>query len=160
MEAKGRPSTDLRLANFGVEDLVEDDEAVGGGGRVPFDQHVGRLGHHDLVGHRTGDVVCFICENQTQRGSARENHMVHQLFPNLPAEQRDVPFSATRQCLRNDEIFDWATFLTLRHGSSADVSGHAAALEVPGVVARHDLDLVAGEVVQVGNDGRLLGGHL
>lgn len=52
------------------------------------------------------------------------------------------------------------TLLTLWHRSSADVRRHAAALEVAGVVARHDLDLVAGEVVQVGDDGRLLGEHL
>lgn len=52
------------------------------------------------------------------------------------------------------------TFLTLWHRPSADVRGHAAALEVVEVVARHDLDLVAGEVVQVGDDDRLLGGHL
>lgn len=52
------------------------------------------------------------------------------------------------------------TFLTLWHRPSADVRSHAAALEVVWVVARHDLDLVAGEVVQVGDDGRLLGGHL
>lgn len=97
-----RLSTDLRLPNFGVEHLVEDDEPVGGGWRVPFNQHVGRLGHHDLMGHRTGDVVCFICQNQTQRGSATEKHMVHQLFPDLPAKQRDVHFSGKCRRARND----------------------------------------------------------
>lgn len=52
------------------------------------------------------------------------------------------------------------TFRTLWHSSSTDVGGHAAAVQVPRVVACHDLDLVAGEVVQVGDDSRLLGGHL
>lgn len=45
---------------------------------------------------------------------------------------------------------------TLWHGARADVGRHAAALQVRGVVARHDLDLIAGEMMQVGDDGRLL----
>lgn len=42
--------------------------------------------------------------------------------------------------------------LTLRHGSGADISSHAAAFEVCWIVAGHDLYLIAGEVVQVGDD--------
>lgn len=41
---------------------------------------------------------------------------------------------------------------TLRHGAGADVRCHAAAGRVRGVVAGVDLDLVAGEVSQVGDD--------
>lgn len=48
------------------------------------------------------------------------------------------------------------TVRTLRHGSSADVSSHAAAPRVGGMVAGHDLYLVTGEMVQVGDDNRLL----
>ena len=49
---------------------------------------------------------------------------------------------------------------TLWHGARADVGGHAAAQGIRGVVAGQDLDLVAGEVVQVGDHGGLLGQHL
>lgn len=54
---------------------------------------------------------------------------------------------------------DWGATVpvrTLWHGSSADVSGHAAAFEICGVVAGHDLYLITGEMVQVGDDSRLL----
>lgn len=47
--------------------------------------------------------------------------------------------------------------LTFRHGAGADVRCHAAAAGFGQVVAGVDLDLVAGEVAQVGNDGGLLG---
>ena len=49
---------------------------------------------------------------------------------------------------------------TLWHGARADVGGHAAAQGVCEVVAGQDLDLVAGEVVQVGDHRGLLGKHL
>lgn len=49
---------------------------------------------------------------------------------------------------------------TLWHGPSADVSSHAAALQICGMVAGHYLDLITGEMVQVGDDGRLLREHL
>lgn len=50
--------------------------------------------------------------------------------------------------------------LTLWHRASTDISSHAAAFEVHGIVACHDLNLVTSEVVQVGDDGRLLCKHL
>lgn len=43
--------------------------------------------------------------------------------------------------------------LTLGHCSGTDVSSHAAAFEVCRMVAGHDLDLIAGKVVKVGDDG-------
>lgn len=46
---------------------------------------------------------------------------------------------------------------TFRHGAGADVRRHAAAAGFGQVVAGVDLDLVAGEVTQVGDDGGLLG---
>lgn len=97
----------LRVSNLLVEHLVQDDETVGGLGCVPFDEHRGRLPVHDLMGHRTRDVVCFL----------------------------------------------------LWHRPGADVGRHAAALQVRRMVAGHDLDLVAGEVVQIGDDRRLFGKH-
>ena len=42
--------------------------------------------------------------------------------------------------------------LTLWHSSSTDISSHAAAFEVSRVIAGHDLYLITGEVVQVGDD--------
>lgn len=48
------------------------------------------------------------------------------------------------------------TVRTLWHGSSADVSSYAAAFQIGGMVAGHDLDLVTGEMMQVGDDSRLL----
>lgn len=48
------------------------------------------------------------------------------------------------------------TVRTLWHGSSADVSSHAAASQIGGMVAGHDLYLVTGEMMQVGDDSRLL----
>lgn len=50
--------------------------------------------------------------------------------------------------------------LTLWHRSSTDISSHAAAFEVHGIVACHDLNLVTSEVVKVGDDSRLLREHL
>lgn len=47
--------------------------------------------------------------------------------------------------------------LTFGHGAGIDERGQAAALGVCGVVAGVDLDLVAREVLQAGDDGRLLG---
>lgn len=47
---------------------------------------------------------------------------------------------------------------TLRHGSSADVSSDAAASGVEGMVAGYDIYLVTGEMMQVGDDNRLLVG--
>lgn len=46
--------------------------------------------------------------------------------------------------------------LTFRHGAGADEGRHAAG-RGDGLVAGVDLDLVAGEVSQVGDDGGLLG---
>lgn len=48
---------------------------------------------------------------------------------------------------------------TFGHRAGADVRRHAAAARVGRVVAGVDLDLVAGEVAQVGDDGGLLGEH-
>lgn len=45
---------------------------------------------------------------------------------------------------------------TFGHGSGTDESSNAAAFEVRGMVAGHDLYLITGEMVQVGNDCRLL----
>lgn len=63
------------------------------------------------------------------------------------------------QCLEG-----WAesgqTSLTLRHRAGADVSSQAAAFELCGVVAGHDVDLIAGEMLQVWDDCGLLGEHL
>lgn len=42
--------------------------------------------------------------------------------------------------------------LTLWHSSSTDISSHAAAFEVCRMVAGHDLNLITGKVVQVGDD--------
>lgn len=50
--------------------------------------------------------------------------------------------------------------LTFWHCSSTDISRHAAAFEVTWMVAGHDLNLIAGEVVQVGDDCGFLGQHL
>ncbi|TNN58057.1 hypothetical protein EYF80_031729 [Liparis tanakae] len=47
--------------------------------------------------------------------------------------------------------------LTFRHCAGADIRGHAAAERVGRVVAGVDLDLVAGEVAQGGDDRGLLG---
>lgn len=47
--------------------------------------------------------------------------------------------------------------ITFRHGAGADIRCHAAAGGVGGMVAGVDLDLVAGEVAQVGDNGGLLG---
>lgn len=47
--------------------------------------------------------------------------------------------------------------LTFGQRAGIDVCRHAAAARVFGVVAGLDLDLVAGEVEQVGDDGRLFG---
>lgn len=43
--------------------------------------------------------------------------------------------------------------LTLWHRSGTDVSRHAAAVDVCKMVAGHDLDLITGKVVQIGDDG-------
>lgn len=43
--------------------------------------------------------------------------------------------------------------LTFGHGAGVDKRGQAAALAFAGVVAGVDLDLVAGEVLQAGDDG-------
>lgn len=43
--------------------------------------------------------------------------------------------------------------LTFGHGAGVDKRGQAAALGFGGVVAGMDLDLVAGEVLQAGDDG-------
>ncbi|KAF3834783.1 hypothetical protein F7725_027341 [Dissostichus mawsoni] len=59
--------TDLRFSDLPVENLVQDDEAVWGAGRFPFDHHVGGLGVHDLMGHLARDLVCFHCRNHTWR---------------------------------------------------------------------------------------------
>lgn len=42
--------------------------------------------------------------------------------------------------------------LTLWHSSGTDISGHAAAFKVCRMVAGHDLYLVTGKMVQVGDD--------
>lgn len=49
--------------------------------------------------------------------------------------------------------------LTFRQRAGADVGRHAAAAGVDGVVAGVDLDLVAGEVAELGDDRGLLGVH-
>lgn len=82
--------TDLCLSNLWVEHFIEDDETIRGVRCVPFDQHRGRLGHHYLMGHGTWDVICFLCESQTQRRTVKENHMVHNLLWNLLADEHDV----------------------------------------------------------------------
>lgn len=51
------------------------------------------------------------------------------------------------------------SLLTFRHCAGADVRCHAASGRVVRVVASVDLDLVAGEVAQTGNDSGLLGMH-
>lgn len=59
--------TDLCVSNPPVEHLVQDDEPIGGPGCVPFDQHIGRLGCHYLMGDGPRDVVCLLCGYQTQK---------------------------------------------------------------------------------------------
>lgn len=44
--------------------------------------------------------------------------------------------------------------ITLRHGAGIDEGGDAAEIQVLCVVTRLDLNLVAGEVMQVGDDYR------
>lgn len=46
--------------------------------------------------------------------------------------------------------------LTLRHRSGTDISRHAAAFGICGIVAGYDLYLITGKVLQVGDDCRLL----
>lgn len=53
--------TDLCVSNLPVEDLIQDDEAIGRVRWIPFDQHIGRLGCHYLVGHSAWDVICLVC---------------------------------------------------------------------------------------------------
>lgn len=50
--------------------------------------------------------------------------------------------------------------VTSGHGASADESGHAAVIQVLQVVTRLDLDLVAGEVMQVRDDYGFFTDHL
>lgn len=54
-------------------------------------------------------------------------------------------------------IKDLSGLLTFRHCAGADIRRHAAAGGVGRVVTGMDLDLVAGEVAQVGDDGGFLG---
>lgn len=54
-------------------------------------------------------------------------------------------------------IKDLSGLLTFRHCAGADIRCHAAAGGVGRVVTGMDLDLVAGEVAQVGDDGGFLG---
>ncbi len=52
---------------------------------------------------------------------------------------------------------EWCGSLTFRQGAGVDVCWHAAAVRICGMVTGMDLDLVAGEVDQFGNDHELFG---
>lgn len=62
--------TDLCVFDLPVVHLIQDDEAVRGARGVPFDEHVGRLGRHDLMGHSARDVVCLLCGDHALKTSA------------------------------------------------------------------------------------------
>lgn len=56
-------NTDLCVSNLPIKHFIEDDEAIWGLRFLPFDQHIGGLGHHYLVGHLIWNIVCFLCES-------------------------------------------------------------------------------------------------
>lgn len=59
--------TYLSVSNLPIEHLIQDDEAIRGMRCIPFNQHIRRLGYHDLMDHRAWDVICFFCEYKTYR---------------------------------------------------------------------------------------------
>lgn len=56
-------NTDLCVSDLPIKDFIEDDEAIWGLRFLPFDQHIGGLGRHHLVGHLIWNIVCFLCES-------------------------------------------------------------------------------------------------
>lgn len=85
--------------------------------------------------------------------SPREKHLAKNAFQSQDQHPHLPSTVASLTTKRRSSI----GLLTFRQRAGADVGRHAAAAGVGGVVAGVDLDLVAGEVAQLGDDRGLLG---
>lgn len=100
------------------------------------------------MGHLAWDVICFLCTYQTVKIKKRQ---CRDYLPCMfwGAEVLKCACLSNDTCGFKQKVQCGFTF---RHSSSTDISRHAAALEVCGMVAGHNLNLITGKVLQVGDD--------